>query len=377
MSIDLKLLAVELQSLGVRTVVPTGPGATRAGGAGPSDAGFVWIDGAPLTVPVHGDYVERSPYELRLAGNGRAGTLYREGDEVGRVTLHPRPKIYDLQTADGVPYWKIGLMHLDSLASTVFQRCVYWGTHEQCHFCAIGTSLQEGRTIPVKTPAMLAEVAEAAARLDGAKDVTLTTGSPNRADRGAAYMAKCAAAIRDAAGLPVQVQIEPPDDFAWYAELKDSGVEALGVHLETFDPDVLARVAPGKAAQGIPYYLQAWEAAVEVFGPGQVSTYFILGLGESKETVLAGCRAAIERGVYPFVVPLRPSPGSLLSGEQPPSPRYMTEVYEEVAPLLADAKMMSQESRAGCVRCQACSALSTFERAFGGGRNGDPVPVEA
>jgi hypothetical protein len=32
-------------------------------------------------------------------------------------------------------------MHLDSLASTVFQRCVYWGTHEQCHFCAIGTSL--------------------------------------------------------------------------------------------------------------------------------------------------------------------------------------------------------------------------------------------
>ena len=377
MSIDLKVLAVELQSLGVRTVVPTGPGATRAGGAGPSDAGFVWIDGAPLTVPVHGDYVERSPYELRLAGNGRAGTLYREGDEVGRVTLHPRPKIYDLETADGVPYWKIGLMHLDSFASTVFQRCVYWGTHEQCHFCAIGTSLQEGRTIPVKTPAMLAEVAEAAARLDGAKDVTLTTGSPNRADRGAAYMAKCAAAIRDAAGLPVQVQIEPPDDFAWYAELKDSGVEALGVHLETFDPDVLARVAPGKAAQGIPYYLQAWEAAVEVFGPGQVSTYFILGLGESKETVLAGCRAAIERGVYPFVVPLRPSPGSLLSGEAPPSPQYMTEVYEEVAPLLADAKMMSQESRAGCVRCQACSALSTFERAFGGGRNGDPVPVEA
>ena len=118
---------------------------------------------------------------------------------------------------------------------------------------------------------MLAEVAEAAARLDGAKDVTLTTGSPNRVDRGAPYMAKCAAAIRDAADLPIQVQIEPPDDFKWFAELKESGVEALGIHLETFDPDVLAKVAPGKSAQGIPYYLSAWEAAVEVFGPGQVS----------------------------------------------------------------------------------------------------------
>ena len=134
MSVDIKTLAVELQSLGVRTTVPTGPGATRAGGAGPSDAGFLWVDGAPLTVPVHGDYVSRSPYELVLGTNGRAGTLFRDGTEVGRVTLHPRPKIYDLETADGVPYWKIGLMHLDSFASTVFQRCVYWGTDDQCHF---------------------------------------------------------------------------------------------------------------------------------------------------------------------------------------------------------------------------------------------------
>lgn len=377
MSVDIKTLAVELQSLGVRTTVPTAPGDTRAGGAGPSDAGFLWVDGAPLTVPVHGDYVAKSPYELILGANGRSGTLYRSGEDVGRVTLHPRPKMYDLETADGIPYWKIGLMHLDSFASTVFQRCVYWGTSDQCHFCAIGTSLSTGKTIPVKTPAMLAEVAEAAARLDGAKDVTLTTGSPNRADRGAPYMAKCAAAIRDAADLPIQVQIEPPDDFKWFAELKDSGVEALGVHLETFDPDVLAKVAPGKFAQGIPYYLSAWEAAVEVFGPGQVSTYFILGLGESKDAVLAGCHAAIERGVYPFVVPLRPAPGSILATGTPPSPEYMMEVYEAVAPLLADAGMLSQNARAGCVRCQACSALSTFERAFGGGRNGDPVPATA
>ena len=132
MTTDLQTLAVELQSLGVRTVGD--PGETRSGGAGPSDAGFLWIDGAPLTVPVHGDYAERSPYELRLNGARGRGVLFRDGVEVGPVRLHPRPRIYDLETADGIPYWKIALMHLDSLASTVFQRCVYWGTHEQCHF---------------------------------------------------------------------------------------------------------------------------------------------------------------------------------------------------------------------------------------------------
>ena len=141
---------------------------------------------------------------------GRGGTLLRDGVEVGPVRLHPRPKIYDLETADGVPYWKIALMHLDSLASTVYQRCVYWGTHEQCHFCAIGTSLANGRTIPDKTPALLAEVAEAAARLDGAKDVTLTTGSPEPPrPRGALHGALRRGDPRVGAGCPSRCRSSP------------------------------------------------------------------------------------------------------------------------------------------------------------------------
>ena len=42
-----------------------------------------------------------------------------------------------METADGVPYWKIALLHLDSIASTVVQKCIYWGTDEQCGFCGI------------------------------------------------------------------------------------------------------------------------------------------------------------------------------------------------------------------------------------------------
>ena len=127
--------------------------------------------------------------------------------------MPPRPKIYDMQTADGVPYWKIALLHLDSIASTVVQKCIYWGTHEQCAFCGIELT-RDGQTVPVKTPAMLAEVCTAARDHDGAVDVTLTTGSLNRRDRGALYISKCATAIKEACGLPVQVQFEPPDDLS-------------------------------------------------------------------------------------------------------------------------------------------------------------------
>ena len=87
---------------------------------------------------------------------------------------------------------------------------------------------------------------------------------------------------------------------------------------------------------------------------------------------MEGCRAAIDRGVYPSWCRCGPRPGAS-SPTGAALGQYVREVYERVAPLLAEAGLMSQDARAGCVRCQACSALSTFERAFGGGRDGRPA----
>src|SRR5262245_66219010 len=112
--LDDRQLLVELQSLGVRVVDDTAgllPG--RRGGAGPSDAMFLWVRGLPLTVPSHAAFVDASPYTVRMTG--RRATLYRDDAVIGPVTLPPRPKIYDMKTADGVPYWKIALLHLDSI----------------------------------------------------------------------------------------------------------------------------------------------------------------------------------------------------------------------------------------------------------------------
>ena len=165
-------------------------------------------------------YVSASPYEVRV--EGRRASLYRDDVLIGPVTLPPRPKIYDMATADGVPYWKIALLHLDSIASTVVQKCIYWGTDEQCGFCGIELTRGE-QTVPVKTPSQLAEVCTAARDYDHAVDVTLTTGSLNRRDRGAIYISRCAAAIKEASGMPIQVQFEPPDDLRVLDEVRAGG----------------------------------------------------------------------------------------------------------------------------------------------------------
>lgn len=353
-------LIVELQSRGLRADIDV---AARKGGAGPSDAGMLWINGAPATVPTSAAYVADSPYALRQEDDGFA--IYRGDDRLADATLAPEPKFYSLKTAQGIPYKDIALMHLDSFASTVLQTCTYWGKSDQCKFCGIGVSLEQGRTIAKKTPAMLAEVSVAAKELDGAVDATLTTGSTKTPDRGALYVGECGRAVKEASGLPVQVQFEPPADLDVINRVHDMGIDSVGIHVETFDPQVLADVAPGKASWGIEAYFEAWERAVEVFGSGQVSTYVILGMGEDPTITVEACKRAIDIGVYPFIVPLRPVPGSLMADLLPPPADYVERINRQVVPYMLSRGMSATGVMAGCARCQACSGMASLERSLG------------
>jgi radical SAM protein (TIGR04043 family) len=351
---DVAALIMDLQSVGLRIETPLET--ARQGGAGPTDSGMLWIEGVPVTVPPSAS----SPYALRAEDGGQG--IYRDGSKVASVAGTSRPRFYDLTTADGVPYHQIALLHLDSLASTVVQACNYWGNSDQCGFCGIGLSLAAGRTIARKTPEMLAEVAVAARDLDGAVDATLTTGSSVAPDRGALYVARCGQAVKEAAGLPVEVQFEPPRDLVVLEQVRDMGVDALGIHVESFDPQVLARVAPGKFRTGIETYFRTWERAVELFGEGRVSTYVILGMGEDPELTVEACRRAVDIGVYPFVVPLRPVAGSLMQDVPAPSRTYTEPIYRKVAGFLAARGLDAGTAVAGCARCQACSSLNLVQQ---------------
>ncbi len=352
-------LVIELQAKGLKINADF---ERRPGGAGPSDAGMIWVEGTPLTVPVDADFVASTPFTLEAEDVGFG--IYDEGVRVASATPSNRPRYYDMTTADGTPYWHIALMHLDSLASTVLQTCAYWGNDDQCKFCGIGVSLDSGSTIKVKRPEQLAEVAVAAKKYDGAVDITLTTGSTYGRDRGALYVGKCAKAMKDASGLPVEVQFEPPEDLSVIDRVHDMGVDSLGIHVETFDPAVLERIAPPKARTGIERYFEAWEHAVKRFGEGQVTTYVILGMGEDPELIIDGCKRAIDMGVYPFIVPLRPVPGSLMADVTPPTSEYTERIARQVAPYLVERGLTADKVLAGCARCQACSPLGSIEQSI-------------
>jgi len=111
----------------------------------------------------------------------------------------------------------------------------------------------------------------------------------------------------------------------------------------------------------ISRYMSAFEAAVGVFGRGQVSTYILAGLGDTREAILEICEKLLALGVYPFVVPFVPISGTPLEDHPAPSPGFMKSILEPLGQSLSAARLKSGDIKAGCGKCGACSSLSVYE----------------
>ena len=356
---DVKAIITEVQSLGLR--VPDAVSGRRVG-AGPAEGRTFVVEGVAFTASVGSGYAARSPYRLIPRPAGRWG-LVRNGRDLCDVETVADPAYYGGSTRDGVDYRKIALLHgTDCLATTVHQRCLHWRGGSRCAFCATELSLETGATVPLKTPEMLAEVARAAVRQDRVAHMVLTSGTGDPPGSEIRMLARCAAAVKKHTALPIHVQFAPPGDPGLIDVLGDAGVDTVGIHIECFDSDVLSRMAPAKAAIGRDRYEQSWRSAVDRFGAGQVSSFLIAGLGEAPGTVVWGSEFLADMGVYPFVVPLRPIPGSDLGKRMPPDPETMKGIYRSVADILKRKGLHSGLNRAGCVRCGACSALSSYAK---------------
>jgi radical SAM protein (TIGR04043 family) len=362
-NVGLAELIADLQSLGLR-LEDSEVGVTgRRGGAGPSDHKAVNLAGRTVMIPIATVSACEPPFVASRPDVHGISEIRRDGVVVSHIEFPRQPLFYGLQTADGIPYSQIATLHSsDVLATTLLQSCIRYGNRKtSCQFCAIGESLAAGKTILRKTPEQLAEVAKAAVELDQVKHMVMTTGTPNLTDRGAALLCESAEAVKAAVDLPIQGQCEPPDDDIWFERMKAAGIDSLGMHLEAVTPAVRARIMPGKASVAMGRYMDAFDAAVAVFGRGQVSTYILAGLGDTPEAILSVSERLIAKGVYPFVVPFVPITGTPLANHPAPTPGFMAQILPQLGAMLKQANLLSQDMKAGCAKCGACSALASYE----------------
>lgn len=334
----------------------------RKGGAGPSGGRYFYLKGTKSLINIA---LWNDPKKTRLVLKEYEDGFFkvydaREKGHFGKLKLIQPPKFYDQKTSDGTEMKKVALVHgQDCLASTIYQKCVYWGCGEQCRFCGIEYTLESGNTILEKSPQQMSEVVNAAIEEGRCSHMTLTSGTTGEKGRGAKrYIEMCEYLKESHPNIPLHVQIEALEDLSYIKRLNNAGADTIGIHIEVLNSVLRSTITPAKSK--IPYELfkKNWEYAVDVFGKNQVDTFLLTGFGESRYDFIEEVEEVIQLGVIPYVTPVRdvPSPE-----KRTPMPKMnqnaLLEVYTNVARMMKKNGLNPHKNKAGCVRCGGCSAI--------------------
>ncbi|SRR6266542_506494 len=309
---------------------------TRAGlGSGleivlPSPSKPIWVN-----VPVVEAFAQASPFRL-VRERGSYAILNERGGEMYAITVPEEPAWYSRATSSGVPMSRVGVLQGNYLGIYVSNACLFWATKPSraCKFCTTGKNVgvaEQGR----KNVEDVVEVALAARDESGSIFTHLNTGyhfedvDKLEPIHGLRQCEPFVRAVRERVGgfIGVQAMPVPRRMFHEYEALIEAGADHFSFCYEFEDPEVFARVCPGKQATlGQSGFFEAMEYTASRLGRGRVSGEIIAGL-EPVAATKRGIDRIVDAGAFPTVCIFRPTVDSELENEPPPDPEAMKEVF--------------------------------------------------
>jgi len=307
---------------------------TRAGlGSGLE---LILPDGLWTNVPVTEHFVERSPYLLVRPPEG-GYRVTRDGEEIARVELSPRPSWYERKTTSGKPMTRIGTLQGTYLGVYQAKVCEYWTEKPEkvnCKFCSVGLNLGIDDADDKSLEEVL-EVARAARDESGATYIDFNTGH-YEGDTYLDILEPFIRAIKEELGMLVGVQTPPHRDLTRYDRLREMGVNRVSFCFEIFDRELFREICPGKDREyGLDHYLEAirYCAALGDQGPRDepwvTNGEIIAGL-EPPESSIAAIDWITSVGAIPTVCVFRPLQGTDLEDQDPPDPESLVPVFRRL-----------------------------------------------
>ena len=309
---------------------------TRAGlGSGlelvlPDDPKDVWVN-----VPVDEPFAASSPFSL--VETGESFSIFDARDSTAYpVTIPPEPAWYGRTTSRGTEMAQVGVLQGTYLGIFLSNACFYWAAKPaalNCQFCTSGKNVGVNE-VRQKNLDDVVEVAQAAQRESGSVFTHFNTGyqfeedPSKRAHHGLMRAKPYVEAVKARVGgfIGLQAVPVPRAGFDEYDELIAAGVDHFSFCVEFQDPEVFARLCPGKAATvGQDAFYEAMAYTSKKLGRGRVSGELIAGLEPIERTIEAIDRV-VETGAFPTVCIFRPLIGSDLADVPPPEPAEMREV---------------------------------------------------
>jgi hypothetical protein len=294
----------------------------------------IWVN-----VPVVEAFAQRSPFLLVKRGDTLVVVDDRNEAEYS-VETPAEPRWYSRLTSYDVPMSRVGVLQGNYLGIYVSNRCLYWTLNGKdnpslaCKFCTTGKNVgvaEESR----KRVEDVIEVARAAREESGCVFTHFNTGYhyEERAEREVIHgLRQCepfVRAVRQHVGgfIGVQAVPVPRASYHEYERLIEAGTDHFSFCYEFEDPEVFARICPGKARTvGQHAFFEAMEYTAKKLGRGRVSGEIIAGI-EPIAATMKGIDRIVNAGAFPTVCIFRPTIGSELEDVPPPDPAAMKEVF--------------------------------------------------
>ncbi|AKB81427.1 Biotin synthase-related enzyme [Methanosarcina barkeri 3] len=222
---------------------------------------------------------------------------------------------------------------------TLSEKCVY-----DCQFCPV-PKMHGG----VKDSAKVIQMVEEAYATGELKAISFTSGiavSPKKEVQRAVSIIKQLTSEYD---LPIGVSVYPTTGSS--EELYSAGACEIKYNVETMDPELFRRFCPDLSLYTI---LDALDTAVNVFGKNRVSSNFIIGLGESDETVRKGIKLLTNRCIIPILRPISPHPLRKNVKITRPDSARLLKLGSMLKDMLDHESLCVDKSRTMCLLCTGC-----------------------
>lgn len=291
---------------------------------------------------------------LATAGPGAGGSsiFFRSGDRRVRLTINelsplravPEDENVVIVRGDDViarGMLERPLCHCPEQAYiTLSEKCIY-----DCQFCPV-PKMQGGIKDSKKVHQMVAE-AYATGEL---KAISLTSGVAVSPEKEVKRMVDIVKQLTREYDLPIGVSVYPTTESS--AELYSAGACEVKYNVETMDPELFRRFCPDLSLYTV---LDALDIAVNVFGRNRVSSNFIIGLGESDETVRKGIKRLTDRCIIPILRPISPHPlrKDAINIHRPDAARLL-KLGGMLKEMLDCQSLYVEKSKTMCLLCTGC-----------------------
>ncbi|HIH44283.1 MAG TPA: radical SAM protein, partial [Candidatus Methanoperedenaceae archaeon] len=168
---------------------------------------------------------------------------------------------------------------------TISERCIF-----DCKFCPVPRL--QGK---VKSLEEIVALADEASKKGTMKSISLTSGVADSPEKEVMRAVEAVRALQKY-NVPIGVSVYPTKDSSRL--LREAGADEVKYNVETLDHAIYGKVC---GRDDLAVILRCLKDAVKLFGKGKVFSNFIIGLGESDETVTEGVEELARMGVIPVL----------------------------------------------------------------------------